>query len=57
MNKSDALLSDQLDSVNSTKLAEVLANLVFSHLLGQVTQIDVTRSTRLLNSEGDGRRD
>lgn len=53
VDESNAFFSDNLDSVNRTKLAQVVANLLLGDLLRQVTKVDVAGSARLLDSERD----
>lgn len=53
VDKGDVLLTDDLDGVNGAKLAQILTEFLIGHLLGQVTQVHISRGTRLLDSQSN----
>lgn len=57
VDKGNVLLPDDLDRVNGTELSKILAQLLVANLFGEVTQIDISRGARLLNSQSDRGRD
>lgn len=54
MNEPNRLLLDDLDGIDGAEFAQLLAQLLLRHLLGQVSEIDITRCTGLLHGQGDG---
>jgi len=53
VHKSNVFLPDDLDCVNGTKLAKIFTQLLLSDLLGQVSEVDIPRGARLLDSESN----
>lgn len=51
VNKGNVLFADNLNRVNSTKLSKILPDLLIRDVFGQVAQVDISRSARLLNSK------
>lgn len=54
VDETNGLLTDQLDGIDGSKLAQILTDLVLANVLRKVSKIDVPRGTRLLDRQGDG---
>ena len=48
MYESNSLFTSNLDSINRSKLSKIFPKLLFSHILGEIPEIHVTGSTRVL---------
>lgn len=51
VHKGNVLLAHNLDGINGTKLAEILTKFLLGNVLGQVAEVHISGSTRLLNSQ------